>query len=195
MTEKEKAVAGLLYDANYDKVLIDERMRAATLCHRHNQLPPASMEERKEILKELLGKPGKEFLIMQPFFCDYGYNIEIGENFFANYNCVILDAAKVSFGDNVFIGPGCGFYCPEHPLDVPRRNKGLEWAKPITVGHNVWFGGNVVVLGGVTIGDGAVIGAGSVVTKDIPPYALAVGNPCRVIREIPSEELPNMEKV
>lgn len=195
MTEKEKAVAGLLYDGNYDRALFDERTRASTLCQRHNQLPPNSMEERREILRELLGKTGNEFLIMQPLFCDYGYNIEIGENFFSNFNCVFLDSAKISFGDNVFIGPGCGFYCPEHPLDAARRNKGLEWAKPITVGSNVWFGGNVTVLGGVTIGDGAVIGAGSVVAKDVPPYVLAVGNPCRVIREISHEELSEIKNI
>ncbi len=116
--------------------------------------------------------------------CDYGYNIEIGDNFYANHNLLILDANKVKFGDNVFIGPNCGFYTSSHPLDYTIRNKGLEYANPIIVGDNVWFGGNVVVLPGVKIGDNTVIGAGSVVTKDIPSGVVAVGNPCRVIKNI-----------
>ena len=116
--------------------------------------------------------------------CDYGYNIEIGDNFYANHNLLILDANKVKFGDNVFIGPNCGFYTASHPLDYPTRNKDLEYANPIIVGNNVWFGGNVVVLPGVKIGDNTVIGAGSVVTKDIPSGVVAVGNPCRVIKNI-----------
>lgn len=121
---------------------------------------------------------------MQPFHCDYGYNIEIGENFFANYNCVILDGAKVTFGDNVFIAPNCSFYTAGHPIDVLQRNQGLEYALPIKIGNNVWIGGNVTVLPGVTIGDNTVIGAGSLVNKDIPSNVVAAGNPCRVIREI-----------
>ena len=110
--------------------------------------------------------------------------IEIGENFYSNHNLVILDPAKVKFGDNVFIGPNCGFYTAEHPLDAEERNKGLEYAKPIKVGNNVWFGGNVTVIAGVTIGDNVVIGAGSVVVKDIPSNTVAVGNPCKVIKNL-----------
>ena len=135
-------------------------------------------------LKKLFNKTGNDFLIEQNFQCDYGYNIEIGENFYSNHNLVILDPAKVTFGNNVFIGPNCGFYTPEHPIKAEERNKMLEYAKPITVGNNVWFGGNVTVLGGVTIGDNSVIGAGSVVTKNIPSNCVAVGNPCRVIKTI-----------
>ena len=115
------------------------------------------------MIKALFGKTGDNFTIEPVFYCDYGYNIEIGENFYSNHNLVILDGAKVTFGDNVFIAPGCGFYTAGHPLDAERRNKGLEFAKPINVGNNVWIGGNVVVLPGVTIGDNCVIGAGSIV--------------------------------
>ena len=120
---------------------------------------------------------------MAPFWCDYGYNIEIGENFFANHNTVILDGGGVTFGDNVFIAPNCGFYTAGHPIGFERRNQGLEYAYPITVGDNVWIGAGVQVLPGVTIGSDVVIGAGSVVTRDIPSHSVAVGNPCRVLRK------------
>lgn len=184
MTEKEKAKAGMLYDANYDKALLDERDRCKSICHTYNDLHPSQLDKRAEVMRSLLGSTGKTFQIEQPFYCDYGYNISIGENFFANMNCVILDGAKVTFGDNVFVAPNCGFYTAGHPLDIDRRNKGLEYAYPITVGNNVWIGANVAVLPGVTIGDGAVIGAGSVVTSNIPAGVLAAGNPCRVIKKI-----------
>ena len=184
MNEKEKMLKGLLYDANYDKSLIEERTQCKSLCYEYNNLQPVKADERKKLLKQILGKTKENFLIEQPFMCDYGYNIEIGENFYSNHNLIILDPAKVIFGDNVFIGPNCAFYTPLHPMDAETRNNGLEYAKPIKVGNNVWFGGNVVVLPGVTIGDNTVIGAGSVVTKDIPSNVLAVGNPCKVIRNI-----------
>lgn len=184
MNEKEKMLKGLLYDANYDKSLKEERTECKSLCYEYNNLHPANTDERKKLLKQILGKTKENFLIEQPFMCDYGYNIEIGENFYSNHNLIILDPAKVIFCDNVFIGPNCAFYTPLHPMDFETRNKGLEYAKPIKVGNNVWFGGNVVVLAGVTIGDNTVIGAGSVVTKDIPSNVLAYGNPCKVIRNI-----------
>ena len=187
MSEKEKMLSGQLYDANYDKELADERMFCKCLCHKYNNLSPDNVDERKAILKQILGKTGERFWIEPDFRCDYGYNIEIGENFYSNHNCVILDPAKVKFGDNVFIGPNCGFYTAGHPLDVKARNAGIEYAYPITVGNNVWIGGNVCVMPGVTIGDNVVIGAGSVVTKDIPANCVAVGNPCRVIRKINEE--------
>ena len=129
-------------------------------------------------------KTPEKFYIEPPFFCGFGYNIEIGENFYANHNCVILDNVKVTFGDNVFIAPDCGFYTAGHPFDIEQRNSGLEYAFPIHVGNNVWIGGHTTVLPGVTIGDGTVIGAGSVVTKDIPSGVLAAGNPCKVIRKL-----------
>ena len=184
MTEKEKAAEGLLYDANNDPELLAEMAAGAEKCFVLNSLPPSKAEERKEAIRNLLGRTGEKFEIRSPFFCDYGYNIEIGENFFMNMNCVILDGAKVTFGDNVFVAPGCGFYTAGHPLDAEQRNRGLEYARPIKVGSNVWIGGNVCVLPGVTIGDNSVIGAGSVVTRDIPSGVVAAGNPCRVIRLI-----------
>ena len=134
--------------------------------------------------KELFQKRRDTVLIEPNFYCDYGFNIHLGKNFYSNHNLVILDANKVEFGNNVFIGPNCGFYTSGHPLDYKTRNKGLEYAKPIKVGNNVWFGGNVCVLPGVTIGDNVVIGAGSVVNKDIPSNVVAVGNPCKVVKEI-----------
>lgn len=185
MTEKEKQQSGELYDARNSTQLLDELHRCEEICFEINQLHPSKREERKERLRQLLGKTGKDFTIITPFFCDYGVNIEIGEEFFANTNMVVLDEAKVTFGDHVFIGPNCSFYTAEHPLDRELRDKGFETAHPITVGNSVWFGGNVTVLSGVTIGDNCVIGAGSVVTKDIPSNSVAVGNPCRVIRTIP----------
>lgn len=183
-TEKEKMLTGKIYDANYDPELVAARANAKELCFDFNNARPKEISKRQDIIRQLLGKTGKQFEIAGPFWCDYGFNIEIGEHFYANHNLVILDGAKVIFGDNVFIAPDCGFYTAGHPLDVDRRNKGLEYAKPITVGNNIWFGGGVKVMPGVTIGDGAVIGGGSVVTKDIPANVVAVGNPCKVIREI-----------
>lgn len=187
-TEKMKAKAGKLYDANYDADLLREREACADKTYELNQLRPSRTAEREALIRSLFGKTKTNFTIVSPFYCDYGYNIEIGENFFANMNCVILDGAKVSFGDNVFIAPNCGFYTAGHPFDVERRNQGLEYAYPITVGNNVWIGANVSVLPGVNIGDNSVIGAGSVVTRSIPANVLAAGNPCRVIREITEED-------
>lgn len=183
MTEKEKAQAGLLYDGNYDKELLNDRIRCKDMCAEYNRLMPSQTEERKALLKKLLGKTGENLWIEQSFWCDYGYNIEVGENFYSNHNLVILDPAKVTFGDNCFIAPNCGFYTAGHALDVEQRNQGLEIALPITFGNNVWIGGSVCVMPGVTIGDNTVIG-GSVVTKDIPSGVIAAGNPCRVIRKI-----------
>lgn len=184
MNEKEKMLAGELYAADTDETLVKERFHCKTLCHKYNSLLPNQIEEKISLIRELLGKVEEKFLIEPNFYCDYGYNISLGNNFYSNHNLVILDCAPIEFGDNVFIGPNCGFYTPEHPLDAETRNKGLEFAKPIKIGNNVWFGGNVTVLGGVTIGDNVVIGAGSVVTKDIPSNVVAVGNPCRVIKAI-----------
>lgn len=187
-TEKMKAKAGLLYDANYDETLLRERTVCADLIHELNLIRPSNQKERDTLLRRILGKTKENFTIIPPFFCDYGYNIEIGNNFFMNMNCVILDDALVTFGDNVFVAPNCGFYAGGHPLDAERRNSGLEYAFPIHVGNNVWIGANVCVLPGITIGDNSVIGAGSVVTKDIPSGVLAYGNPCRVIRTISEDD-------
>ncbi|MBU9744984.1 sugar O-acetyltransferase [Lachnospiraceae bacterium ASD3451] len=184
MTEKEKAAAGYLYDANYDQDIIESRTVCMDMCYEYNQLRPSQVEEQKKIIKKILGRTTDRFCIVAPFHCDLGYNVEIGDNFYANYNCIILDGAKVIFGDNVFIAPNCCFTTAGHALDVEQRNRGLEIAYPITVGNNVWIGANVSVLPGVTIGDNTIIGAGSVVTKDIPSGVIAVGNPCRPVREI-----------
>ena len=186
-TEKEKMLAGMLYDAGHDEELARERIGAKDLCHRYNQLSPSDTSARQELMRRLLGKTGKSFLIEAPFWCDYGYNIEVGEDFYANHGVIILDAAKVTFGDNVFVGPSCGFNTAGHPIDSERRNRGLEYALPITVGDNVWFGAGVQVMPGVTIGSNVVIGGGSVVVKDIPDGVVAVGNPCKVIRKITDE--------
>lgn len=185
MTEKEKCARGVLYDANYDSELIRERLLCQDLCFSFNNLRPSEVSAKAEIIKNLFAKTGENFTIVAPFNCDYGYNIEIGENFFANFNLIILDEAKVAFGDDVFIGPNCAFYTAAHPLDAERRNQGLEYAKPIKVGNNVWFGGNVVVLPGVSIGNDCVIGAGSVVTKSIPDFSVVAGNPARAIKTLP----------
>lgn len=183
MTEKEKMLSQRLYDANSDE-LSSERERAKELCFEYNRLHPSDKQGQREIMLRLLGKTKGNFHISQSFWCDYGYNIKLGENFYSNQNLVILDCAAVTFGDNVFVAPDCGFYTAGHPIDSERRNVGLEYAYSITVGDNVWIGAGVRVMPGVTIGDNVVIGGGSVVVKDIPNDSVAVGNPCRVIRPI-----------
>lgn len=188
MTEKEKMLKEMLYDANNDEDLRKERAIAKDLCFKYNQLMPSDVENQKQVLKELLGEVNDSVIFVAPFWCDYGYNIRVGKNFFANHNTVILDGAKVTFGDNVFIAPNCGFYTAGHPIDSKRRNQGLEYAYPITIGNNVWIGAGVHVMPGVTIGNHVVIGAGSVVVKDIPSNSVAAGNPCHVIREITEED-------
>ncbi len=187
MTEKEKMQRQMLYDANNDSDLLAERTAAKELCYQFNLLRPSDEEGQRKLLRRLLGKTKGAFCVLAPFWCDYGYNIEIGENFFANHNTVILDGARVTFGDNVFVAPDCGFYTAGHPIDFERRNQGLEYAYPITVGDNVWIGAGVRVMPGVTIGSNVVIGGGSVVVKDIPSNSVAAGNPCRVIRPITEE--------
>ena len=171
-----------LYNSN-DKELFNELLNAKKACVQYNNLFLDDLEKGNEIIRNIFNSIGKEFLIMPNFHCDYGFNISIGEKFYANHNLVILDCNKVSFGDNVFIGPNCGFYAATHPIDKDVR-KELEYSKPIKVGNDVWIGGGVTVLPGVTIGDNVVIGAGSVVTKDIPSNVVAYGNPCKVVKNI-----------
>ena len=146
------------------------------------------MAKRQELLESLLGSMGENVLIQQPFRCDLGYMVEIGDNSFINNNCTILDSGGVKIGKNVFIGPHCGIYTPEHPIDAEHRNQGFEKGFPIIIGDNVWIGGGVTIVGGVTIGSNTVIGAGSVVTRNIPDNVIAFGNPCRVYREITDED-------
>lgn len=184
MTEKEKLQKGLIYNPNYDEELQNEIKNTQDLCFEYNNTQPSDINKKMEILQKLNIKMGKRCTIEQDFWCDYGYNIELGENFYSNHNLVILDAAKVSIGNDVFIGPNCSIYTSGHPLNAVERNEGLEYAKPISIGNNVWIGGNVVILPGVKVGNNVVIGAGSVVTKDIPDNCVAVGNPCKVIKDL-----------
>ena len=186
MTEREKAARGLLYDANQEE-LAKERVACSDRCRRYNNLEAGETDAREALIREIVGEIGQGFRIEQPFYCDYGTNIRIGAHFYANYHLVILDAAPVSIGDRVLIGPDCGIYTAGHPLDAELRGRGLEFARPVSIGNDVWIGGGVKILPGVSIGDGAVIGAGSVVTRDVPPGVVAAGNPCRVLHKIGEE--------
>lgn len=188
MTEKEKREAGLLYNANYDPEIASELTKSRDLCFEYNYTLPSNSEKKRDIINKLLGHVPESATITSPFWCDLGYNIEVGENFFSNYNCVMLDCAKITFGDNVFIAPDCGFYTAGHPIDSECRNKGLEYAHPIVVGNDVWIGGGTKVMPGVTIGNNVVIAAGSIVTKDIPDNVVAAGVPCKVIRQITEKD-------
>ncbi len=175
MTEGER------YDASHP-ALIRKLEKTRELLWEFNSLPPSRKERLREIISSILGANGMNFQFNQPFRCDYGENIFIGENFFANFNLTILDEAEVRIGDNVFIGPNVSIYTACHPLDSAERNKLIEWAEPVRIGNNVWIGGSTTIVPGVTIGDNVVIGAGSVVTKDIPSGCVAVGNPAKVIK-------------
>lgn len=186
-TEKQKMLAGKAYQAG-DAELSKERIKAREIIFDFNGLAPKFIKQRKELLKKLFGKTEKMFYIEPPFRCDYGYNIEIGDYFYANFNLVILDCAKVSIGKNVFIGPNVSFYTAGHPIHSHLRNQNYEWAKEITIGDSVWIGGNVVINPGVKIGGNVVIGSGSIVTKDIPNNVFAAGNPCKVIRQLTDDD-------
>ena len=186
-SEKEKMISGHPYQAN-DEELVKERLFAKELLFDFNSLRPLDNEKRNQILAELLGGTGENYYIEPPFRCDYGYNIEIGKNFYANYNLTVLDCAKVKMGDNVFIAPNVAIYTAGHPIHPLLRNEQYEFALPIEIGDSVWIGGNVVINPGVTIGSNSVIGAGSIVTKDIPSGVIAVGNPCKVLRSITEED-------
>ena len=183
MTEKEKAQRGLIYDANNDWDLQQEMFRTRCLLQEYNTLPLQQEEERERLIHSIVDmREGGN--IISPFYCDYGCHIHIGKGFFSNTNLVILDGAEVTIGDNVYVGPGVGIYTAGHPLDVKRRNAGLEYAYPITIGDNVWIGAQCVILPGVTIGDNVVIAAGTVVNGHIPSDVLVAGNPCRIVRKI-----------
>jgi len=187
MNHKERMLSGLPYQAWMDG-LAEERAACKRLIYEYNNLSPDEDARRTEILKSLFGRTGETINVETPFHCDYGYNIEVGENFFANYNLTILDVGKVTIGDNAQIAPNVSIYTAGHPIHPDSRNSGYEYGIPITIGDNVWIGGNVVILPGVNIGSNVVIGSGSVVTKDIPDWSIAVGNPCRVIRQITEED-------
>lgn len=183
MTEWERMVAGKIYFPGDDS-LLEARQRARVLCRQYNDALPEEDELRDEILHQLLGSVGKDCWIEPTLRCDYGCNITVGDTFYANYDCVFLDAAPITFGNNVLVAPRVCFYTAGHPIDPFVRNTGLEFAAPITVEDDVWIGGSVTVLPGVTIGRGTIVAAGSVVTKDLPAGVIAAGNPCRVLREI-----------
>lgn len=182
-TEWQKMLDGELYDAARGEFA--ERLMA-TRCElwEFNSLRPDETEKQHEILRRVLGKTGRNFHFNQPFRCDYGCNVSIGENFFANFNLTILDEALVTIGDNVLIGPNVSIYTACHPLDAATRDTFAEWAEPVKIGNSVWIGGGSTILPGVTIGDRAVIGAGSVVTRNVEADTLVAGNPARVIKKI-----------
>ncbi|MBQ3084062.1 MAG: sugar O-acetyltransferase [Clostridia bacterium] len=183
MTEAEKCALGLLYDTAFEG-REEAHIACADLCHRYNRTRPSNKRKREKILRALFGRLGKNPYVEPNIFCGFGKHIKAGDNLFVNNNCVFVDPGEITLGDNVMIGPQCGFYTALHPLDAETRIKGYESAHPIVIGNNVWLGGGVKVLPGVTVGDNSVIGAGSVVTKDIPPDSLAYGNPCRVVRKL-----------
>lgn len=183
MTELEKLKAGQLYRIA-DPEVAAAHIRAVEMCDEYNATKRTETARREEILRGLFAAAGKNPVVEKNLYVDYGFNLSVGDNFFANYDCKFLDAGRITFGSNVFIGPQCGFYAVNHPLDAALRNSGVETGIPITVGDNVWFGGSVTVCPGVTIGSNVVIGAGSVVAGDIPSDSLAVGNPARVVRRL-----------
>ena len=184
MTEKEKMLAGEVYCA-IDLQLLKELAEAREVIHDYNLLRPSENEKKLELLKGLLGHIGDDKVIInQPFRCDYGKQISIGKRFFANFNFTILDEAPVTIGDDCFVGPNVSIYTACHSTDPVERNTRQEWAKPVTIGNNVWIGGSVTILPGVSIGDNVSIGAGSVVVNDIPSNTIAVGNPCKVIKQL-----------
>jgi len=182
MTEKEKMLAGEMYNP-MDSELKKDREKAHELCYEYNQLAPSKKNRKEEILSKLF-RTSKNCYIEPNFRCDYGYNISFGKNFYMNFDCVILDVNKVTFGDNVMLGPKVQIYTATHPLDPHRRNSGRELGYPITIGDNVWIGGGAIICPGISIGDNAVIAAGAVVTKDVKSNVLVGGNPARIIKTI-----------
>lgn len=184
MTEKEKMLSGMVYSA-IDDQLLKELNEVKEIIHEYNALKPSQTLRRFQILKDLLGHVADdEIIVNQPFYCDYGKQIRVGKRFFANFNLTVLDEACVTIGDDCFIGPNVSIYTACHSTDPVERNTRREWAEPVTIGDNVWIGGSVTILPGVTIGSNVTIGAGSVVTRDIPDNVVAVGNPCKVIKNL-----------
>ncbi len=183
-TEWAKMLAGEVYEAGHHGFL-ERLMATRERLWEFNGLRPSMVDEQLAILRGLFGSCGQNIIVNQPFRCDFGCNIHVGENFFANFNLTVLDEAEVRIGNNAFIGPNVSIYTACHPLDAPTRNTFAEWAEPVTIGDNVWIGGSVTILPGVTIGDNVVIGAGSVVCRDLPSDCVAAGNPAKVIKRIP----------
>lgn len=193
MTEKERMLAGKLYLAN-DEELRSMSKKCRLLLDDFNSTKFGEFRERREIITKLFGSVGKDVSINKPFYCDYGVNISVGDNFYANFDCIILDVCKVSIGHNVFLGPRVAIYTAAHPVDKDVRNTGLELGKELRIGNDVWIGGNVVINPGVTIGDNVIIGTGAVVTRNIPSGVIAGGNPCKVLRKITEEDKLYWEK-
>ncbi len=177
---------GLAYIS--DCSVMEQQKKARTLTQKLNTMDRSDFEGLSEIVRKLLGKSGDNIFINPPFYCDYGFNIEVGDNFFANYNCTILDVAKVTIGSNAFFAPNVSIFTAGHPLHPDVRNSGYEYGIPVTIGDNVWIGGNSVILPGVTVGSNSVVAAGSVVTKDVPEWAVVAGNPARVIKSITDDD-------
>ena len=184
MEKRPEVPINCYFQGSYNPLFDAVIEKAKALCFEYNQLSPNEKDAQRVILNKLLGKMGKEVIVTPPFWCDYGYNITVGDYFYSNHNLIITDGAKVTFGDHVFIAPNCCFTTAEHAIDPEMRKAGIEVAKPITVGNNVWIGAGSTILAGVTIGSGSVIGAGSVVKKSIPENVVAVGVPCKVLRPI-----------
>ena len=183
MTEKEKMIAGQLYNPE-DHILVEDRRKTRLHLNKINTLSVDEKLERDKIVDQLIPNTGDKLYIEPPFYCDYGYNIKIGNNVYMNFNCCILDVATVTIGDNCMFGPNVQIYTATHPLEFKARNSGKEFAKAITIGKNVWIGGNATLCPGVTIGDNVVIGAGAVVTKSFPNDVFIAGNPAKIIKNI-----------
>lgn len=181
--EWQRMLDGEVYDAVHPEFIRRLEVTRERIWE-FNSLRPSQVDEQRAILRELLGGCGERLHVNQPFRCDYGCNITVGENFFANFNLTILDEARVTIGDNVFIGPNVSIYTACHPLDAEARNTGVEWAEPVTIGDSVWIGGGATILPGVTVGNRVVIGAGAVVTRDVPDGVVVAGNPARVVKQI-----------
>lgn len=182
-TEKEKMLSGELYQAS-DPELVKDRLSARRLTRLFNQSLETDDELRKELLLELFGSTGKNYYVEPTFRCDYGYNIHVGENFYANFDCVLLDVCEIRIGDNCFLAPGVHIYTATHPIEAKERVSGAEFGKPVTIGHNVWIGGRTVINPGVRIGNNAVIASGAVVTRDVPDNVVVGGSPAKVIKLI-----------
>lgn len=187
MNHNERRDKGMVYIS--DEAVFERQKITRRIVQKLNTMDRSDFEGIAHTVKELFGKCGNNVMVNPPFYCDYGTNIEVGENFFCNYNCVMLDCNKIRIGDNCLFAPNVAVYAAGHPIHPACRNTGYEYAKEITIGNNVWIGGNVVICPGVTIGDNVVVGAGSVVTKDVPSWTVAAGNPCRVIREITDNDI------
>jgi maltose O-acetyltransferase len=185
MSEYEQMISGQLYNANDPELELMRRQARARLDQLNHSIQDVKSGERLDICQKLFGKTGKGLWLQPPFYCEYGSNIELGDNVFFNFNCVVLDVAKVTIGSYVLIGPNVQIYTATHPLDAQKRREGQELGKPIVIGDDVWIGGSAVICPGVTIGNKSVIGAGAVVVKDVPPNVVVGGNPAKVLKNLP----------